>query len=334
MNYYGSKIRPLFAQSCDMPRPVTRRRLLKTGGGLAGTAGVGGLSGCLTLATQLSGNSIKVSSKRFTEQEVLGYIAYEALSSNTDLNVSDQVGLGGTTTNFRALDTGEVQLYWEYTGTAWQTLPPQHDTVISDPQKLYRKVKAEFKQKHGLTFLQRAELNNTYVILANPDWAKKTGVETLSDFATFLKENGSKLTVALNAEFQSRADGWPGLSKHYGFADDLGNVTVNNIGSGLLYQVIGKGSADVGVGFNTDPRILQFGLRVLTDDKGYFPVYNAAPLVDSATLEANPSIRPPLNAASKGLTTDVMRRLNKQVALERKNPQTVAREYLQRKEIL
>ncbi len=286
------------------------------------------------MATQLSGDSISISSKRFTEQEVLGYIAYEALSTNTTLNVTDQIGLGGTTTNFRALDTGEVQLYWEYTGTAWQTLPPQHDTVISDPKKLYRDVKAEFERKHGLTFLQRAQLNNTYVILANPDWAKKTSIKTLSDFTTFLKNNGSNLTVALNAEFQSRDDGWPGLSTHYGFADDLGNVTVNNIGSGLLYQVIGKGSADVGVGFNTDPRILQFGLRVLEDDKGYFPVYNAAPLVDSATLDANQSIRAPLNDASEGLTTDVMRRLNKQVALEKKNPQTVAREYLQRKKII
>lgn len=286
------------------------------------------------MATQLSGDSIKVSSKRFTEQEVLGYIAYEALSTNTTQNITDQVGLGGTTTNFRALDTGEVQLYWEYTGTAWQTLPPQHDTVISDPKKLYREVKAEFERTHGLTFLQRAQLNNTYVILANPEWAKKTSVKTLSDFTTFLKNDGSNLTVALNAEFQSRDDGWPGLSTHYGFADHLGNVTVNNIGSGLLYQVIGKGSADVGVGFNTDPRILQFGLQVLEDDEDYFPVYNAAPLVDSATLDANPSIRAPLNDASEGLTTDVMRRLNKQVALEKKNPQTVAREYLQRKKII
>lgn len=317
-----------------MPQSVTRRRYLTAGGGLAATAGLGGLSGCLTLATELGGGSVKVSSKRFTEQEVLGYIAYEALSANTDLTINDQVGLGGTTTNFRALDTGEVQLYWEYTGTAWQTLPPQHDTVISDPKKLYRKVKAEFKQKHGLTFLQRAELNNTYVILANPDWVKKTGVKTLSDFADFLKNDGSNLTVALNAEFQSRADGWPGLSKHYGFADDLGNVTVNNIGSGLLYQVIGNGSADVGVGFNTDPRIIQFNLHVLDDDKGYFPVYNAAPLVNSETLENHPSIRPPLNEASNGLTTDVMRRLNRQVAIEKKNPQTVAKEYLQRKEVI
>ncbi|MCO8243425.1 MULTISPECIES: glycine betaine ABC transporter substrate-binding protein [unclassified Haladaptatus] len=317
-----------------MPRSVTRRRYLKAGGGLAGTAGVGALSGCLTLATELKGGSIKVSSKRFTEQEVLGYIAYEALSSNTDLPINDQIGLGGTTTNFRALDSGEVQLYWEYTGTAWQTLPPQHDTVISDPGKLYRKVKAEFKRKHGLTFLQRAQLNNTYVILANPNWAKKTGVETLSDFADFLGNDGSNLTVALNAEFQSRADGWPGLSKHYGFADDLGNVTVDNIGSGLLYQVIGKGSADVGVGFNTDPRIIQFDLQVLEDDKGYFPVYNAAPLVDSETLENHPEIRSPLNEASDGLTTDVMRRLNKQVAIAKKNPQTVAKEYLRRKEVI
>jgi len=112
--------------------------------------------------------------------------------------------------------------------------------------------------------------------------------------------------VALNAEFQSRSDGWPGLIKHYGF-DDNAQVNIKNIGSGLLYQVVGKGEADIGVGFNTDPRILQFDLQVLEDDKQFFPVYNAAPMVRVPTLESNPSIREPLNACSKVLTTDQIR---------------------------
>lgn len=311
-----------------MPSPLARRGLLRRGGGLAATACIGGLSGCLTLATQLSSDSIKVGSKRFTEQEILGYLAYEALSANTDLNVGDQVGLGGTTTNFRALDSGEIQLYWEYTGTAWLTLPPQHETVITDPQKLYEKVKREFEQKHDLTFLQRAPLNNTYVILANPDWAKETGVKTLSEFVTYLEETNETVTVALNAEFQSRADGWPGLVKHYGFGGNKQNLRIKNIESGLLYQVIGDGAADIGVGFNTDPRILQFDLRVLDDDRKFFPVYNAAPLVKTPVLESNPSIREPLDRTSERLTTERMRKLNRRVALEKANPQTVAKEYL------
>lgn len=326
MYYCGSTIRVLFTQEYGMASSVTRRGLLRAGGGLAGTAGITGISGCLTLATQLSGNSVKIGSKRFAEQEILGYIAYEALSSNTDLTVNDQIGLGGTTTNFQALKNGEIQLYWEYTGTAWQTLPPQHDEVISDPDELYEKVKQEFEDVHGLTFLQPAPLDNAYVILANPEWAEQTGIETISEFAKYLSENETDITVAMNAEFQSRSDGWPGLIKHYGFADETFNV--RNIGSGLLYQVIGTGDADVGVGFNTDPRIVQFDLRVLEDDEGFFPAYNAAPLVDGDTLDDHPAIQRPLNEASAGLTTDVIRQLNRRVSLEQENAQTVAKDYL------
>lgn len=317
-----------------MPSRVTRRRLLKAGGGLGATGVLGGTAGCLTLATQLRGTSIKVSSKRFTEQEILGYLAYEALSANTDLPINDQVGLGGTTTNFRALDTGEVQMYWEYTGTAWQTLPPKRDTVISDPKKLYQKVKREFEKKHNLTFLDRTSLNNTYVMLMNPDWAKESGVETLSDFAEYVKQDKGDVTLAMNAEFQSRSDGWPGLVEHYGFEQASKNLNVKNIGSGLLYQVIGNGDADIGVGFNTDPRILQFDLQPITDDEGFFPVYNAAPLVRSAVLERNPEIRKPLNEVSNGLTTEKMRELNKRVALDKVNPQTVAKDYLKQRGIV
>jgi glycine betaine/choline ABC-type transport system substrate-binding protein len=313
---------------------ATRRDILKAGGGLAGATGLGASAGCITLATQIGGDPVKVSSKRFTEQEILGYMAYVALAENTDLNVVDQIGLGGSTTNFRALKTGQVDLYWEYTGTAWLTLPPQHDKVITDPQKLYRKVKEEFKKLYNLIFLQRAPLNNTYVMLANPQWAKKTDVSTLSGFVEYLNKNNETVKVVMNAEFQSRPDGWPGLIKYYGFKDDLKQITVKNIGSGLLYQVLGTGAADVGVGFNTNPLILKFNLEVLDDDRNFFPVYNPAPLVDGSTLEQHPSMRKPLNKIGNGLTTERMRRLNKRVAIDKESPKAVARDYLQSRGII
>ncbi|WP_227014963.1 glycine betaine ABC transporter substrate-binding protein [Natronorubrum aibiense] len=268
-------------------------------------------------------------SKQFTEQEVLGYLAYEVLKANTDINIGDQVGLGGTTTNYRALLSDEIQLYWEYTGTAWQTLPPKQDSFISDSTELYETVKQEFESQHDLTFLQPAPLDNTYVIMANPTWADETGVTSLSEFESYLTESSETVTVALNAEFQSRSDGWPGLLDHYGLDTHKQRLDVKNIDSGLLYQVVGNEEADIGVGFNTDPRILQFDLQVLDDDQQFFPSYNAAPMVGTATLETNPSIRSSLNETSENLTTEQMRKLNKRVALERVNPQTVAKEYLQ-----
>lgn len=330
----GQSLAPSPENNRGMRDSATRRGLLKASGGLAGVAGLGGLSGCLTLALQVGGNPVRVSSKRFTEQEILGYMAYEILSNETDVNVEDQIGLGGTTTNFEALRTGQVQIYWEYSGTAWLTLPPTHEEIIPDPQKIYRKAAQEMRRAHDLVYLDRAPLNNTYVLLANPDWVEKTGVKTLSGFAKYMKQGNTDFTVVMNAEFQSRADGWPGVAKHYGFGDLKSQLNIRNIGSGLLYQVLGTGQAEVGVGFNTDPRILQFDLRVLEDNESFFVPYNPAPLVNGDALKQHPSIEAPLNKASRDLTTDRIRELNRRVSLQRENPQVVARDSLQKRGLI
>lgn len=305
----------------------TRRQVLKQGGLAGGAAGLASLAGCSSVLGG-GGSAVKVGSKQFTEQELLGYMAYESLQANTDVKVVNEVGLGGTTTNFRAVKNDEIDLYWEYTGTAWATLPPKHDKVITDPKKIYNKVDEEFNEQHNLDFLQRAPFNNTYVLIANPNWVEKTGVKTISDFAEYVKNGNTDFTVVLNAEFEKRSDGWPGLAKHYGFDGALSDIEVKNVSSGLTYQTVGQGDAQVGVGFNTNPKIVKFDLEVLKDDKTFFPVYNPAPLVNKDALKSNPSIKEPLNAIGPKLSTDQIRNLNKQVSIGGADAQKVAREFL------
>jgi len=304
---------------------ITRRNALK---GAAGLAGIGSLAGCMSIIGGGSGGQVIVSSKQFTEQDLLGYMTYETLTSNTDLNLKDQVGLGGTTTNFKALKEGQVDVYWEYTGTAWSVLPPKHDTVITDPQKIYQKVKSEFEDKYGLTLLSRAPFNNTYVLLANKDWAKQSGVKTLSDFASYVNGGNTDFTVVMDAEFQDRADGWPGLAKHYGFADSKSDMNIKNVGAGLTYQIVGQGEAAVGMGFNTNPKIVKFDLDVLDDDKKFFPVYNPAPVVNQDTLDSNPSMKAPLDAIGPKLSTEKIRSLNKRVSIGGEDAKAVAKDFL------
>lgn len=302
----------------------TRRGILKA----TGAIGISFSAGCSSLVGGNDSGSITIGSKQFTEQELLGYMSYHMLNENTDLEVVDEVGLGGTNTNFQALKEGEIDTYWEYTGTAWLTLPPQHDEVISDPQEIYDRVKSNFEEEHGITFLDRAPFNNTYVLLANPDWQAEVGIETMSEFASYVQEGNTDLTVVMNAEFQERSDGWPGLVEHYGFADAASNLNIRNVGSGLTYQVIGEGEAEVGMGFNTNPNITRYDLVTLKDDEGFFPIYNPAPMVQMDTLEDNEAMTEPLNNIAASLSTETIRQLNQRVSIDNEDASEVARSYL------
>ena len=306
----------------------TRREMLRSTGAVAGAVTTVGLAGCV--GGFVGSSQVRVSSKRFTEQNILGYMAIEALKANTELSTVDETGLGGTTQNFQALKSGDIDMYWEYTGTAWNTLPPQHNKIINDPKKLYQEVKKDFNQEHSLSYLDRAPLDNTFVLMANPDWVEKTGIKSLSDFAKYVNNGNTDFKLALTAEFLGRADGWEGVAKAYEFTDALDKLksNINQVGIGLTYQIVGKGEAQIGLGFNTNPNIPRYNLTVLEDPQEFFVAYNPAPLVDGKLVENNSSIQDALNPISPKLTTDQIRKLNKRVSIDNQGPQKVAREFL------
>lgn len=312
----------------------TRRDLLRGTGAVAGSASVMTLSGCTSLIGGDS-DSIAVSSKRFAEQEILGYMAIEALNAK-DFSTTDETGLGGTLQNFEAINSQQVDLYWEYTGTAWYTIPPEHEETVNDPDGLYQKVKQEFKEEHNLQFLNRAPLNNAFVLMANPDWAEETGVQSLTDFAEYVNDGNTDFELALTAEFLDRSDGWEGVADHYGFEGQLDELdsNISQVGIGLSYQIVGENEVQVGLGFNTNPNIPRYDLVVLDDDEAFFPVYNPAPLVHSDTLEANPEIEETLNPIVPDLTTEKIRELNKRVSIDEEDPQKVANDYLSSNDLI
>ena len=313
-----------------MGRETTRRELLRKAGAITGVAGLASTAGCSAVLGGGGGGagSVTVSSKSFTEQKILGYLAVESLKANTDLTIKDKVGLGGTVTNFEALKNKETDLYWEYTGTGWATLPPKHDKVITDPEKIYKKVENEFEEKYGITLLERAPFNNTYVLLTRKKWAEEQGIASISDFAKWVTNGHTNKTVVMNAEFEQREDGWPGVTQHYGFADAAKKLNVKNVGSALTYKVVGNGQAVLGSGFNTNPKILKFDLTSLKDDKGFFPVYNPAPMTRQKVVNENSAIKKPLKEVANSLSTETIRSLNRKVSIKGKDAQTVAKSYL------
>ncbi|MDR5671978.1 Periplasmic glycine betaine/choline-binding lipoprotein of an ABC-type transport system (osmoprotectant binding protein) [Halalkaliarchaeum sp. AArc-CO] len=311
-----------------MASHTSRRSFIKQSGAVASVAAFGGIAGCLG-----DDDSVAISSKRFTEQRVLGYLAYELLGENLDVEVEDETGLGGTVPNFEALRENEVDLYWEYTGTAWLTLPPQQEEVIADPEELHQEVQEEFEAEHGIAVLERSPLNNTYVITARPGWYEETGIDTLSELAAYANDgNAADLDPVLGPEFQERDDGWAGLLEYYDFEEDAietVNDHVQTVDEDIVYQALDQNEGNVGMGFNTDPRILMFDLHVFEDDELFFPTYNAVPMVHGETLEANPEIADLLNDLSPELTNERIRELNAEVAIEERNAQNVAREFLE-----
>lgn len=313
-----------------MQDEFTRRDVLRQTGAAAGVAGLASTAGCSMILGGGGGSagSVAVSSKSFTEQKILGYLTLESLQANTDVEVEDEIGLGGSVTNFEALKNGESDLYWEYTGTAWATLPPKHDEVITDSEEIHSKVNEEFEEEYDITLLERAPFDNTYVLLVRNEWSEEQGLSTLSEFSEWVADNTDK-TVVMNAEFEERDDGWPGVTEHYGFADAASELDTRNVDSSLTYQVVGDDEALLGSGFNTNPKILQFDLTALEDDEGFFPVYNPAPMVREEALEENPAIEEPLAEIADSLSTDTIRSLNEKVSIDGDDARTVAENFLE-----
>ena len=265
---------------------------------------------------------IVIGSKDFTEQIILGQIAVLALQ-DAGYQVDDQTGLGGTAINREALLTGETDMYWEYTGTAW-IAHLGHEDPITDPQECYDKVKAE-DADNDLVWLDMAPFNNTYTLMMKQDTGKELGIETISDLAEYIK-GGGDASLCINQEFYARPDGFRGVEKLYDFQFDEDQVIMMD--SGLTYKALKDGKCTTAMGFATDGRIAAFGFFNMEDDKQFFPVYNPAPVIRKGVLDANPGVADVLNPIAQALTTEKMMELNKRVDIDEEDPKDVACDFL------
>nr|WP_263323488.1 glycine betaine ABC transporter substrate-binding protein [Neobacillus sp. Marseille-Q6967] len=266
---------------------------------------------------------VTVGGKDFTEQQILAKITAIYLKEN-GFDVEEASNMGSTVVR-SALENGQIDTYWEYTGTGLVVYQKQE--VEADSDKAYEKVK-ENDKKNGIAWLNKANFNNTYAILMKKDTADKLGVKTISDLAKLVENDPEKLKFASNAEFYAREDGVKGLEKHYGFEFPSKNVV--KMDSGLLYNALKDGQVDVSVGFATDGRIQGFNLVVLEDDKQFFPAYNGVPVVSQEVADKNPELPKLLNKLADLLDNETMMSLNYSVDVEHKDVTEVSREWLEK----
>ncbi|MCP4733824.1 MAG: glycine betaine ABC transporter substrate-binding protein [Bosea sp.] len=272
----------------------------------------------LPLAAQAQ--TIVVGGKNFTEQQIMSEITTQLLKAK-GFTVDKRAGLG-TAPLRQAQEAGQIDLYWEYTGTSLITFNKVADKM--DAAATYAKVK-ELDAAKGLVWLNPSKANNTYALAMRKKDAEAKGVKTLDDLATKLK-GGQALKLGCNAEFYARPDGLAPLQKTYGF--DFGRENVVRMDTGLIYQALRDSQVDVGLVFATDGRVPAFDFVILTDTKGYFPTYAMTPVVRKETLDKNPKLAELLNGLSAKLDDATMAKLNASVDVDKKSIEEVAAGFL------
>lgn len=278
----------------------------------------------LPLAAQAQ--DIVVGGKNFTEQLLMAEMTTQLLEAN-GYDVDKRDGLGSTALR-SAQENGQVDLYWEYTGTSLITYNGVEERL--GPEETYERV-TELDAEKGLTWLEPSDANNTYALAMREADAEERGIATISDLATRIND-GAELDFAVNAEFPRRPDGLIGLQEAYDFEYPRGNL--KTMESGLTYQALNEEQVEVGLVFATDGRIAAFDFRVLEDDKEFFPDYALSPVIRTETLEANPELEGILNELSGKLSDDVMQSLNARVDVERETIEEVSENFLSEEDLI
>ncbi|MGY0399725.1 MAG: glycine betaine ABC transporter substrate-binding protein [Ostreibacterium sp.] len=262
---------------------------------------------------------ITVGGKNYTEQQLIAEMTTQLLT-NRGFTVDKRAGMG-TTVLRKALENGQIDMYWEYTGTSLITFNKIKERMSAE--KTYETVKKLDGEK-GLIWLKPSNTNSTYALAMRKEDMGK-GIKTLSDLAKRMN-NKERFTFACNAEFYARSDGLKPLQKEYGFKFPRNDI--KRMDSGLTYQALKDKQVDIALVFAQDGRIPAFNFYLLKDDKGYFPTYAMAPVVRKEYLDAHPKVAIPLNELSAVLTAENMAMLNASIDVDKVSIEKASKQFL------
>jgi osmoprotectant transport system substrate-binding protein len=265
-----------------------------------------------------SGAPIKIGSKNFTEEFILGEL-YAQLLENNGYTVERKLNLGATPIAHQALLNKEIDLYPEYTSTGLlEVLKAPQQT---DREAIFNTVKSEYEKQFQLTWLEPAPFNNTNTFAMTKARAAELGIATYSD----LSQKAGDLVLGGPPEFLEREDTKSLIETYGGF----NFKEVRQLDPGLRYQALLDGQIDVVVAFGTDGQIGGYDLQVLQDDKNFYPPYQVAPVIRQDTLQANPNIATILNELAPKLDDTTMAKLNWMVdGPDKQEPAAVAKQFL------
>lgn len=273
-----------------------------------------GILAALVLAGCSQEPRVRVASKNFTEQLVLGEIVARHLENRLQGHVSRKLDLGGTLLAHQAMVAGDIDVYPEYTGTALTAVLKRKP--LKDPAAVLAEVRAGYAQWH-LEWLDPLGFENTFAMAVRKE---DGGASTLSQAA---KERAWRLGAGY--EFARREDGLPGLVRIYGLRLAGGVKTMD---LGLLYQSLSKRQVDMVAGNSTDGMLSVLPITVLKDDRHYFPPYQCALVVREEAVREFPGLRPALMELSGRISSETMQRLNYELDGKHRPAREIAREFL------
>lgn len=293
---------------------------------------LGWLACVLIFSAQAQAAPIVLATKGFTEQHILSAMTVLYLQKK-GFQVEPRTNIAAVISR-NAMVNNQIDVTWEYTGTSL-IIFNRIDKRMT-PQESYDTVKRLDAEK-GLVWLKPADMNNTYAFAMQRKRAEAENITTISQMVAKIDhirqtDPDKNWLLGLDLEFAGRSDGMKPLQQAYQM--NLDRPQIRQMDPGLVYNAVRDGFVDAGLVYTTDGRVKGFDLKVLEDDKGFFPSYAVTPVVRKPILDANPGLEEALNTLSALLNNDVISTLNAKVDIDHQSPQQVAREFLQQKKLL
>lgn len=266
---------------------------------------------------------LRIGARVFTEQTLLAEITSQYLrTKGYDVRVTS--GLGSNLAR-SAHESGQLDMLWEYTGVS--LVAYNHVTEKLDSAQSYARVK-ELDAKKGLVWLAPSKFSNTYALALPEKVAEEyPQINSISDLNKVLRDEAkTNNLVALDTEFANRSDGLAGMVELYDM--NLSRKNIRQMDAGLVYTALRNSQVFAGLVYTTDGRLNAFKLKLLEDDKHYFPDYTAAPVVRQAYLDAHPQLAEQLKPLAELFDDNTMRELNARVDVDHQSPSTVAADFL------
>lgn len=278
------------------------------------------LAGCaLPGLAGTSKDTIKISSLTQSESEIMAYVLAIMIERETDAQTDLVTKLGSSIVQHQGMLQGDIDISsTRYTGT--DIAGALGMEPIKNPEKALETVQEEFQERFDQTWAEEYGFENSYSLAVTEEYAEENDIDTISDLEPFADDLDFGVD---NAWVNREGDGYDGFKETY---YDFGNVFPMNLG--LVYKAAATGNMDVVLAYSTDGRIKEYGLKVLEDDKKFFPPYDASPVISNEVLEKYPKIKDITKRLGNQITTEDMQELNYQADVENISPRTIAENFL------